>query len=271
MSERDEYPAGVPCWISNLQRDVPAARAFYEQLLGWATIGPDGVPDDEVIYAVGRLRGRDVAGIGRMPESAGDMAAAWLTEVSVEDLEAAVERFAAAGGTVLESPVDLTPIGRLAVLADPAGAQICAWEAGLRNGAQIVNEPGAWSMSALQTADPERAAAFYGAAFGWEAEAFGPVSLMRLPGYVGGEPEQPVPRDVVAVIAPADEDAPAVARWSVDFWVADAEAAAAAAERLGGRVVVPPYDAPPFRQTVLADREGATFTVSELVLDQPAA
>ena len=35
MSERDTYPAGVPCWVTNLQHDVPAAAAFYEELFGW--------------------------------------------------------------------------------------------------------------------------------------------------------------------------------------------------------------------------------------------
>jgi uncharacterized protein len=265
MSERDHYPAGVPCWISNLQRDVPAARRFYERLLGWETAGPDGVPDDEATYAVGRLRGRDVAGIGTIPETAADMAAAWVTEVRVDDLEAVAERVAAAGGTVLEADVDLSPMGRLAVLTDPAGALVCAWEAGRREGAQIVNEPGAWAMSLLETADPDGAVAFYGAVFGWEPEAFGPVTLMRLPGCVGGEPQQPVPRDVVAAIAPAGSDAAGAARWIADLWVADADATAADAERLGGAVLVEPYDAPPFRRAVLADPGGASFTVSQLV------
>ena len=91
------------------------------------------------------------------------------------------------------------------------------------------------------------------------------VSLFRLPGYVGGEAEQPVPRDVVAAMAAMpDPDAPAA--WSVDFWIADADAAAAAAPALGGSVVAPPHDAPPFRRAVLAAPDGATFSVSELRL-----
>jgi uncharacterized protein len=120
-------------------------------------------------------------------------------------------------------------------------------------------------MSLLETADPDGAVAFYGAVFGWEPEAFGPVTLMRLPGYVGGEPQQPVPRDVVAAIAPAGGDAAGAARWIADLWVADADATAADAERLGGAVLVEPYDAPPFRRAVLADPGGASFTVSQLV------
>ena len=178
---------------------------------------------------------------------------------------AAAERTRAAGGTVLEGPVDASPAGRFAVLADPLGAIVCAWEAGIREGAERINEPGAWAMSALQTPDSERAAAFYRAVFGWEAEPWGPVHLLRLPGYVGGTEQQPVPRDVVAVMAPL-ADAAAPSRWDVDFWVADVDAAAARSAGLGGSVVVGVHDRPPFRSAVLADPEGAAFSVSRLAV-----
>jgi predicted enzyme related to lactoylglutathione lyase len=81
---------------------------------------------------------------------------------------------------------------------------------------------------------------------------------------VGGTPDQPVPRDVVAVMAPL-ADAGARSRWDVDFWVRDAEAAAAHAAALGGRVVMPVHDRPPFRSAVLADPGGAAFSISQLV------
>jgi predicted enzyme related to lactoylglutathione lyase len=114
-------------------------------------------------------------------------------------------------------------------------------------------------MSALHTPDPDAAASFYRDVFGWETDEFAPgVSLFRLPGYVGGEPAQPVPRDVVAVMA--KDDGPA--RWSVDFWVGDADAVAARAPELGGSVVVAPFDSVPKRQAVIADPDGAVFSVS---------
>jgi hypothetical protein len=47
--------------------------------------------------------------------------------------------------------------------------------------------------------------------------AFGPATMFRLPGYVGGEESQPVPRAVVAVM-PAGRMRPA---WGVDFWIDD--------------------------------------------------
>ena len=42
-----------------------------------------------------------------------------------------------------------------------------------------------------------------------------------------------------------------------------ADAIAAEAERLGGKVIVPPFDSEPVRMTVLADPQGAVFTASK--------
>jgi predicted enzyme related to lactoylglutathione lyase len=52
--------------------------------------------------------------------------------------------------------------------------------------------------------------------------------------------------------------------WSLDFWVEDADASAGRVVELGGKAVVPPYDAPGFREAVLADPQGASFSVSKL-------
>ena len=261
MSERDIYPAGVPCWVETLQRDRRAAQAFYSSLFGWQIVVSD---EDE--YAVARLRGRDVAGIGLLPDSGGGLAAAWFTHVRVDSADAIAERAAAAGGAVFGGPFDASPAGRFVVLTDPTGALFCAWQADIREGAELVNEPNAWAMSALRTTDSARAAEFYRDVFGWQAESYGPVQLLRLPGYVGGTPDQPVPRDLVAVMAPLD-DPDERSRWDVDFWVQDAELTVGQAVELGGRVVVPSHDRPPFRSAVLADPGGAVFSISQLVTD----
>lgn len=258
MSERDDYPHGVPCWVTNLAPDVPAAMSFYGELFGWSF-----ETDYEVSYAVARLRGREVAGIGSLSRAGPEGRAAWITEVRVDSADAAAEEAAGAGGTVLAGPMDFAPAGRLTVIEDPSGAVVCAWEAQARKGAQLVNEPGAWAMSALSTPDAEGAAAFYGAMFGWEREAFGPMTMWRRPGYVGGEEAQPVPRDVVAVMEPPAPEADP--RWGVNFWVADADAAAATTERRGGSVLVAPAEAGPFRSATLTDPAGAAFSVSQLL------
>jgi predicted enzyme related to lactoylglutathione lyase len=251
MSERDGYQPGVPCWVDLLAPDPGAAMAFYGELFGWEFDGPG--PGD---YYEVQLRGRHVAGIGAQPSG---VPTAWNTYISVASAEDAAREAAGAGGRVLIEPFDALPAGRVAVVEDPSGAAIGLWEAAERRGCQLVNEPSAWSMSMLLTPDADVCSAFYRQAFGWETDTFVPgVDLFRLPGFVGGEPGQPVPRDVVAVMAPADGES----GWNVGFWVDDADAVADRAARLGGSVVAPPSDAAGMRQAVLADPAGAVFSVT---------
>jgi len=251
MSERDGYPPGVPCWVDNLVEDSATTMAFYAELFGWKFDGPG--PGG---YYVAKVRGRDVAGIGEAPPG---VSAGWNTYVSVTSADDTVR----SAERVLVEPFDALPAGRLAALEDPAGAVIGVWEPAQRLGCQLVNEASAYAMSALHTPDPDTAARFYHDIFGWEIDEFAPgVSLFRLPGYVGGEPAQPVPRDVIAVMALDEDPAHPPARWSVDFWVTDADTAAARAPELGGSVVVAPFDSVPKRQAVLADPAGAVFSVS---------
>ena|SRR5436190_358123 len=258
MSERNGYQPGVPCWIDTWQPDADAAVAFYTELFGWEA--EDTMPADRSgKHFMCRLHGRDVAAVASRPEVAPPVTA-WTTYVWVESAEETVAKVVEAGGSVLVEPFDSLDGGRIGIVADPAGAAIGIWQPGSHTGAQVVNEPSAWSMSLLQTPDPEGAKAFYGSVFGWETEEFeGGITLFRLPGYVGGEPEQPVARDVVAAMAPADGPP----SWAVDFWIDDADAAAEKAPELGGRVVEAPFDAPGFRRAVLADPEGAPFSVNQ--------
>ena len=189
----------------------------------------------------------------------------------------------AAGGRVVAAPFDVLDAGRTGVFADPAGAVFSVWEACEHIGAQLVNEPGTWNFSDLNTRDPEGAARFYSSVFDWEVDAFemGEVdfTIFRLPGY-GDFLEQTDPElrqrlaadggpdgfaDAVAMLVRMTSDQYAddvPAHWSVTFAVDDADAVATRAEALGGTVLVPPFDAEPVRMTVLADPQGAVFTAS---------
>ncbi len=272
MSERDRYEPGVPCWVETLQPDPDAAMSFYGELFGWEFAGPGGMPGNGGQYYVARLAGSDVAGVGCQPQEIAGDPAAWTTQVSVENVEETAQRVREGGGAVVAGPIDVSPAGRLAVVTDPNGAVLCIWEPGGREGAQRINEPGAWSMSILNTPDGDSAEGFYGAVFGWRAETLDPergLKLWRLPGYVGGEAEQPVPRDVVAVMAATNGNGTSgdgQARWAIDFWVDDADRAVERATARGATVLVTVHEVPMFRQAVIADPWGAAFSISQLVL-----
>ena len=67
--------------------------------------------------------------------------------------------------------------------------------------------------------------------------------------------------DAVASVGPVGRWQ--AAAWSVSSGVDDADATAAKAEELGGKVVVAPVDAPWVRTSVIADPQGATFTAGQ--------
>jgi predicted enzyme related to lactoylglutathione lyase len=275
MPERDGYIPGVPCWIDTSQRDADAAAAFYSGLFGWEVedVMP---PGSDAKYLVARIRDGDVAAISSQANGSA-RAPVWSTYVWVDSADETAASVRAAGGTVLMEPFDVLEAGRMAVFADREGAAFSVWQAKEHRGARVVNEPGALNFNGLNTSDLDGARSFYGAVFGWEPFDFPGGKAWALPGY-GDYLEELTPglrartaeygvpgfEDVVAAInqLPAN-DTPA--HWSVTFGAADADATAARAGELGGEVVVPPFDGPYVRMTVLRDPEGATFTASQFV------
>jgi uncharacterized protein len=278
MPERDGYMHGVPCWIDTSQLDPEAAVAFYGGLFGWEfeDAMPPGSPGK---YFIARIRGGDVAAVASQPEG-GPSTAAWNTYVWVDSADKTASKVLDAGGRVVMEPSDVMDAGRMAVFADPEGAEFRVWQAKQHKGARVVNEPGSLNFNGLGTRDPEAAKSFYGAVFGWETLALDGAEAWTLPGYGDfleqgdpdlrkrmadtGAPEGFV--DVVGQLNPIADDQPDVRpHWSVTFAVDDADATADRARELGGQVVIPPFDAPWVRMTVIADPQGATFIASKFV------
>ena len=279
MPERDGYIPGVPCWVDTSQPDPEAAVAFYSGLFGWEfeDVMP---PEAEGKYFIGRIRGGDVAAVGSIPQGAPPVAT-WNTYVWAESADETAAKVRDAGGGVLMEPFDVMDSGRMAVFTDPEGAAFFVWQAKQHKGAQIVNEHGSLNFNDLNARDVERAKSFYGSVFGWRTlELEGGFEMWTLPGY-GDHLERDNPdmrkqmaevgapagfEDVVASIVPIPGDQPDTpAHWGVTFAVDDADAVAAKATELGGKVIAPPFDAPWVRMTVIADPQGATFTASKFV------
>ncbi len=180
--------------------------------------------------------------------------------------EPAVSKVREAGGTVYADAFDVFSSGRMAVLADPAGAPFCVWQAGEHHGAELVNEPGAFGWYELTTRDPDGSKRFYSAVFGWRTSAVDmgefDYTLCHRPGE-----REPQSGDELGGMMPMVGDAwPAdmPPHWMVYFLVEDTDAAASRCEELGGRVPQPPFDTPQGRIAVLTDPQGAVFSVIAL-------
>jgi predicted enzyme related to lactoylglutathione lyase len=299
MPVRDGYIPGVPCWVDASEPDPEAARKFYGGLFGWDfedVIAPSS--EDKYYIARAETRGSsifdlsgdkhggDVAAIRSIPGTA-PPTAMWNTYFWVDSADDAASKVRDAGGGVVIEPFDFLNACRMGVFTDPEGAAFGVWEAKEHKGARLVNDPGAVVFNGLNTRDVDGARSFYGSVFGWQTLAIGGGGEgWALPGY-GDYLERYHPdlrkqmaqagapdgfEDVVGSINPIADDQPDTpAHWSVTFAVDDADATAAKAADLGGKVVVAPFDAPwstptyTIRVTVLGDPQGATFSASKFV------
>jgi len=161
------------------------------------------------------------------------------------------------GYTIVLAPGQVGTMGSLLVGLDPTGAPFGVWQAGEHVGAGIANEPGGFVWEDLRSPDPDRAASFYSGVFGWDARPMSEGGAdYRLFSLAGTE----VPLGGMGGMAGHDDVPP---HWLVYFAVADFDAATAAAEAGGGRVLGRRVDTPYGRMAAVTDPAGAVFWLIE--------
>lgn len=260
------YPHGLFTWADVSVPDPAAGSAFYANLFGWDAADQHD-PDGNYIYTMFSQDGKTTAGLGPQPAAMADrgLPPIWNSYITVDNVDATVEKWMAAGGTVMMPAMDVMSSGRMAFVVDPEGAVVALWQEGDHVGAQVFNQPGALTWNELNTRDADTAREFYGAALGWEFEAFAgsdPVYwLITVPGKAQGDPlsEDGYNGGIMTM----DDNWPAEVppHWVVYFHVADTDATVARLNELGGSVVVPAMDTPAGRIAVVADPQGGTFTI----------
>lgn len=110
---------GVFSWNELMTTDVPAAKKFYHDALGWEL---NDIKAGDMGYTMAKVGGQEVAGIMALPADAGGAPPAWGSYVTVDDVDARVQRVQSLGGKLHVAPRDIPNIGRFAVIADPQGA-----------------------------------------------------------------------------------------------------------------------------------------------------
>lgn len=257
MGEMTKYSQGQFCWVDLMAHDMTAAREFYHQMFGWESEIQDtqGGPP----YAIFTLGGKQVAGIGQMPDEmkSNGMPPIWNSYINVENIDDMVGRISEAGGTVLMPPMQVMTAGKMASIQDPTGAAVSLWEPIDHIGAQLVNDPNAFCWNELATRDLEKAREFYSSLFGWEYEDMpgGPTEyyVIKNQGEMNGG------------LMPMSEDFGDMPPfWGVYFTVEDCDAAVARVEALGGGVCAPTFDISVGRMAVVSDPQGGSFSVIEM-------
>lgn len=255
MTIRTNYTPGEFAWVDLMTTDITAAKAFYAELFGWGFHDEYSATDPYTIFT---CSGYDVAGMAEMPDdmrSAG-MPSAWQSYVSVLSADDAVKRATKLGGTPLMDVMEIEE-GRFAAIADPQGAVLAIWEPKSYQGAVLSGEPVSACWNELLAKDVEKAEEYYAELFGWQYDTqdMGGMAYTT----ISNEGQQNG-----GMMQIAEEMGSIPPHWGVYFAVADCDATAASAARLGGRVNLDPKDIPPGRFAHLADPTGAMFYVLQL-------
>jgi len=244
MTDKSSYSPGEPTWIDLGSPDPDASVAFYSALFGWTAT--EGTPEFGG-YRNFLRDGKTVAGL--MPLMSPEQPPVWSSYISVADCDKTDALVQEAGGMVYAPPMDVGPLGRMAVYADPSGAAFGTWQPRQHTGAQLVSEEGTFAWTELSTRDQAAVHPFYAKVFGWHAKVEGGYTEFQLGGTsVAGCMDMPemVPSEVPSY-------------WMPYFAASDPAAQATKAAQLGGTVVVPLMDFPGGQFAVVQDPHGSTF------------
>lgn len=107
-------------WHDLITRDAEASRKFYGDLLGWKF---QQTKREGHAYHLATSDGTLVGGIVQLDDGQPGPAA-WLSYMTVPDLDRATAQVRAAGGKVLFEPRAVGAFNRVAVVSDPQGAAL---------------------------------------------------------------------------------------------------------------------------------------------------
>ncbi|MFF4338689.1 VOC family protein [Kitasatospora sp. NPDC001540] len=115
---------GALCRAELHTSDPPGALRFYRGLFGWRSRSADvpGVEDTVLRPADGEEEFGGIAGVHPRVD------VGWLVHFAVADALLATDEVRRLGGSVLVPPERVPTVGRIAVLADPFGAQFALLE-----------------------------------------------------------------------------------------------------------------------------------------------
>jgi uncharacterized protein len=248
MADAAVATANKVAWVDLGSKDAAGSRDFYNKLFGWdVEVNPDPQYGG---YALARVGGKDVAGIG--PTQSPDQPTAWSVYIGTDDLDGLSKKVQDAGGTVAAPAFAVGDQGRMAVYQDPTGAFISAWEASRMGGFQIGGS-NTFGWAELNGRGFDRAIPFYQKVFGWTPKTTDggsqPYTEFQVDGQsvVGGLEMNPmVPKEVPSY-------------WMVYFTVDDVDKSHKRALDLGATEMMAPGDFPGLRMSILNDPQGAMF------------
>jgi predicted enzyme related to lactoylglutathione lyase len=226
-------------WYDLMTVDQPAAKSFYNQLVGWGTRPWEGSDMSYTMWVAGN---EPIGGIMDLPKEACDAGAPphWLAYVAVTDVDSTCARATEIGGAVLHQPTDIEGAGCFAILQDPQGAVFAVYTS--ENLSTEPPEPpglGRISWHELATSDLESASEFYADLFGWATQEdmdMGDGWMYRIYGQPGSFP--------LGGMFTKTAEMPGPPMWLYYISVPSVADAVERIRHLGGQVLNGPMDVP---------------------------
>ena len=247
-------PKGKFSWYELMTSDTAAAGKFYSEVVGWTTQEMPG--GDGPSYTTFNLGGVGIAGMLNIPGHV-----AWIGYISVDDVDAHIEKIVEAGGKLLRPATDVPGMLRFAVMSDPQGAAIVVFTpdpAMPSPERPAPPTPGTIGWHELYTTDIDAGFDFYQKMFGWTKLTdmdMGPMGIYRLfdegdhkemgdGGMMNKPPQMPV------------------SAWGFYFNVDSIGAAVKRVESSGGKVLTGPHQVPGGGWIIQGmDPQGANFSL----------
>jgi uncharacterized protein len=250
MAEAKTAVAHKPVWTDLATSDVEGAGKFYSAVFGWKVeVSPDPQYGG---YALAKIQGKDVAGIG--PKPMPEAPVAWTVYIGTPNAAETAKKAEAAGAKIIAPVMEVGDQGHMAIIQDPSGAYLGLWQATNMQGAQST---GANSMgwAELNARGFDKAESFYKNLFGWGEK--------KTPG-AGENPdytEFQLHGDSVAGGMEMNSMVPAEvpSYWMVYFNVDSVDKAFDKVIAEGGKELVSPQDMPGGRFAIVSDPQGASF------------
>jgi uncharacterized protein len=120
-------PVGDVSWHELVTSDAPAALDFYAALFGWERQSEHDMGEMGIYYIFGR-NGQPLGGAYTKPAAMGDVPPNWVPYFRVDDIDAAVARTTANGGTILNGPMEVPGGDRVAIAMDVQGGAFAVHE-----------------------------------------------------------------------------------------------------------------------------------------------
>jgi uncharacterized protein len=172
-------PKGKFSWYELMTSDTKAAGKFYSDVVGWSTQEMPSIDGGQ--YTTFNIGGVGVAGMLNLAGHTG-----WIGYISVDDVDAHIDKIVEAGGTLWKPATDVPGMLRFAVLSDPQGAGIVVFTADAAMPTPqrpTAPTPGTIGWHELYTTDLEGGFKFYNKLFGWTKVSdmdMGPMGLYRI-------------------------------------------------------------------------------------------